>query len=110
MSDRLPLVGPIDQVPVGIVKGEAIQALDDALAGVPLGAYDEHIKGWLTTWDTGTIVVFGSLFERVRQEGYREGRKDALRATVQAVEAFQRELATWLLRNGPEPHPEEEQD
>ncbi len=47
MSDRLPLVGPIDQVPVGIVKGEAIQALDDALAGVPLGVYDEHIKGWL---------------------------------------------------------------
>jgi hypothetical protein len=70
--------GPIDTQPVGIGKAEAIRALDDALAGAPMGEYDERIRGWISIWDASTIVVIASMFERARQCGYDDGKRDAL--------------------------------
>ncbi|HZZ51176.1 MAG TPA: hypothetical protein VFE65_30150 [Pseudonocardia sp.] len=47
-------------------------ALDEALTGVQLGAYDERILDWVALWDTPTVAVIASLLHRARQAGRQE--------------------------------------
>jgi hypothetical protein len=49
-------------------------ALDEALVGIDLGAYDRWILDWVTLWDTPTVAVIASLLHRARQAGQQESR------------------------------------
>lgn len=70
MNDRIrrpavPLL-PVDTEPPGghLPEPERLAMLVDALAGVPLGAYDERIVAWLARADTPTVRAVVSLIDR----------------------------------------------
>lgn len=61
---------PFDQPhPARSTAAGRATAIREALAGVELGAYDERIIAWLSTWDVGTVGGVVSLLGRVRQAG-----------------------------------------
>jgi hypothetical protein len=61
---------PIEKDPIEAYRGREIfeirQLLDEALEGLPLGAYDARIIEWLKNADQPTIVTLASLFVRAR--------------------------------------------
>ncbi len=62
--------GPIDQVSSRYLTPEERQAmLDQAIAGIPLGARDRELLDWLISWDTDTAIVVASLVQRARAAG-----------------------------------------
>lgn len=70
--DKLP-TGPIETDPIDYYRGRDIAAeisplLDEALAGIELGAYDRRIVEWAKgAWDQPTMVTLASLILRARQ-------------------------------------------
>ena len=70
MVDTLP-TGPIESDPIDYYHGHDFAdlrtQLDEALAGVELGAYDRRIVEWVKqTWDQPTMVTIASLIQRAR--------------------------------------------
>jgi hypothetical protein len=67
------LNGPIEADPIAYYGDrempEVCALLDDALAGIELGAYDKRIVEWLKGWDKPTIVTVASLVQRARGLG-----------------------------------------
>jgi len=61
---------PIEAAPIAVYRDLEIDRvralLDEALAGNPLGAYDQHIVPWLKKTDEPTIA---SIILRARQQG-----------------------------------------
>lgn len=70
--DKLP-TGPIEADPIDYYRGRELSDLppliDEALAGMELGAYDRRIVDWLKGWDQPTIVTIASLIQRARAAG-----------------------------------------
>jgi hypothetical protein len=69
---------PIDHEPLHAIRDDEgkfadatirRQALTQALDGLELGAYDETIAKWLTTWEPSTVAVVCSWIVRARQQG-----------------------------------------
>jgi len=92
--------GPVETAPyLGYCQPETRQAAFAAvLAGVQLGAYDEHIIGWLVGGDDPTCRTIASLMWRCRLAGAAQldARLDGLRrllAAVLADEERSRQLA-----------------
>jgi hypothetical protein len=50
-------------------KSDRCALLDEALANVELGAYDQQILDWVADWDTDVAVAIASLITRARQAG-----------------------------------------
>jgi hypothetical protein len=53
-------------------------ALDAALAGVALGAYDQRFLRWLSTWDIATVASVVSLLWRARAASTHPGEGEGL--------------------------------
>lgn len=70
--DTLP-TGPIESDPIDYYRGrdfsDVSAMLDEAVAGIQLGAYDRRIVEWLKGWDSPTIVTVASLIKRARAAG-----------------------------------------
>lgn len=96
---RLPLPGPLEVEPTRQVyallgpDGEARrdpgagvfpamdlarEMLDEALTGIPLGAYDARIVGWLKGWDVPTVATIASLLRRCFVAGAEAGRREVV--------------------------------
>ena len=43
--------------------------LDEVLAGVELGAWDQRMVGWLAGWDAATVLTIASWIVRAREMG-----------------------------------------
>jgi|GEM_PF-4301106 len=71
--------GPIHTEPLGAIPTSHGQmsraaneaALRDALDGLPLGAHDLTILGWLTRWEPSTVATVCSWLYRAREAGSR---------------------------------------
>lgn len=78
----LPLL-PIEAEPIAVyrtLEPDQVQAmLDEALAGLPLGAYDRRVVNWLKQNDQPTIVTIASIILRARHQGptHQEGLQSA---------------------------------
>lgn len=63
--------GPIETDPIDVYSGRTLSEvenlLEEAVAGIDLGAYDRRIVDWLKGWDQPTIVVIASLLRRARE-------------------------------------------
>lgn len=64
---------PIETEPIEVYRGEPFEdvraLLDEAVAGMELGAYDRRMIEWLKGWDQPTIVTLASVIQRARREG-----------------------------------------
>jgi hypothetical protein len=67
-----PHTDPGSSYPESPDKARFRAALNEALTGVELGAYDERILDWVALWDTPTVAVIASLLHRARQAGRLE--------------------------------------
>jgi hypothetical protein len=88
----MPLPGPLDAEPLADLRAAALAlGLDEtqrpsgtvaramlatAVEGLPLGAYDERILGWLSGWDSGTTAAVASLLRRAWTAGLQAGRME----------------------------------
>lgn len=65
-------IEPIDTDPVDVYRGrtfpEILSLLDQAVEGMPLGAYDRRMLDWIKGADQSTVVVIASLLRRAREE------------------------------------------
>jgi hypothetical protein len=61
-----PLPGPLDTAP-RVSQAEALALVDQAVQGLPLGAYDQGILIWLTFSDQATAATVASLLARARR-------------------------------------------
>jgi hypothetical protein len=61
--------GPIERDPGGLRPDERRLAIEHALRGVQLGAWDQAIIAWLLDLDDSTIRTVVSLIERARTAG-----------------------------------------
>lgn len=68
---------PIEADPSAVYRNlqvDQVRALlDEALAGIPLGAYDQRIINWLKKTDQPTVVTVASIILRARQQGTGSG-------------------------------------
>lgn len=66
--------GPNELYPAGGYRPQAerLAAVEAALSGVELGAYDRRIIEWLIQWDDYTARLVVSLLVRARRAGYAE--------------------------------------
>lgn len=68
---------PIEADPIAVdrdLEVDQLRALlDEALAGIPPGAYDQRMVNWLKTTDQPTVVSTASLILRARQQGTGPG-------------------------------------
>lgn len=74
-------VGPYDSEPIQEIRtaasrhdGDTVAAArarwQEAIAGIPLGAYDERIVDWAAqAMDQSTLWVFAGLLDRARKSG-----------------------------------------
>jgi hypothetical protein len=71
MSGLIVPAGPIETAPIGPYPGTVrqLQVLREAVAGLPLGAYDERILEWLAGCDWPTVATVASLITRARRAG-----------------------------------------
>lgn len=69
VSSRVPN-GPVEVAPPGFVpRVEQQRILDEVLAGVELGAWDQRMVGWLAGWDAATVLTIASWIVRARARG-----------------------------------------
>jgi hypothetical protein len=69
VSSRVP-DGPVEVAPPGFVsRVEQQLILDEVLAGVELGAWDQRMVGWLAGWDAATVLTIASWIVRARERG-----------------------------------------
>jgi hypothetical protein len=62
--------GPVEEAPEGFFSRSVLErVLEDALAGVGLGAYDRKIAAWMAGWDASTVLTVASWVTRARAEG-----------------------------------------
>ena len=72
MSAGWPAVpaGPVREAPGGFFPRPVLErVLEDALAGVELGAHDRRILAWMAGWDASTVLTVASWVTRARAEG-----------------------------------------
>ncbi len=72
MSAGRPAVpaGPVEEAPEGVFPRPVVErVLEDALAGVGLGAHDRKIAAWMAGWDASTVLTVASWVTRARAEG-----------------------------------------
>ena len=50
-------------------KDDFIRALDEALRGIELGAYDLRMRDWIAGWDIPTVATQVSWLNRARRAG-----------------------------------------
>lgn len=74
-SEPVSVHAPFTTYPGGQYRLEPTEerraALDAALAGVPLGAYDQRFLRWLSAGDITTVATVVSLLWRARAAGRR---------------------------------------
>jgi hypothetical protein len=62
--------GPVEDAPEGFLPRVVLErVLEDALAGIALGAYDRRIAAWVAGWDASTVLTVASWVTRARAEG-----------------------------------------
>jgi len=62
--------GPVEDAPEGFLPRAVLErVLEDALAGIALGAYDRRIAAWVAGWDASTVLTVASWVTRARAEG-----------------------------------------
>lgn len=65
-----PSAGPAEEAPAGFLsRAELERVLEDALAGIALGAHDRRIAAWMAGWDASTVLTVASWITRARAEG-----------------------------------------
>lgn len=76
MITALPQL-PIEADPIAFYRKldpDQVRALlDEDLAGIPLGAYDQRIANWLKKTDQPTVGTIASIILRARQQGTGPG-------------------------------------
>ena len=62
--------GLVREAPAGFFSRPVLErVLEDALAGMELGAHDRRILAWMAGWDASTVLTVASWVTRARAEG-----------------------------------------
>jgi hypothetical protein len=61
--------GPVREAPAGFVPRAVLErVLEEALAGIELGAHDRRIVEWMAGWEASTVLTVASWVTRARAE------------------------------------------